>query len=120
MAFEPSAASNSPSITHLASYLSRYPPTNSSDEPNKEPPADIANKLIQESRNRVAQHCLASAPPESMTALFPVFCHEAIGSAVPGPWKKVERPRWKMDVAIAFIDEVSAAYKKATNRAIPR
>jgi hypothetical protein len=55
-----------------------------------------------------------------MTALFPVFCHEAIGSAVPGPWKKVERPRWKMDVAIAFIDEVSAAYKKATNRAIPR
>jgi transposase len=41
---------------------------------------------------------------------------EAIGSAVPVPRKKVERPHWKMDVAVAFVDQILEADKKAPRK----
>jgi len=41
---------------------------------------------------------------------------EAIGSASPRPRKKVERPRWKLTAALAFIDEVLQADRKAPRK----
>jgi transposase len=41
---------------------------------------------------------------------------EAIGSAVPKPRKKVERPRWKLSAAIAFIDQVLDMDKRAPRK----
>lgn len=41
---------------------------------------------------------------------------EAIGSALPVPRKKVERPRWKMDAAVAFVDQILEADKKAPRK----
>jgi len=41
---------------------------------------------------------------------------EAIGSALPVPRKKVERPRWKLAAAIAFIDQILETDKKAPRK----
>ena len=41
---------------------------------------------------------------------------EAIGSALPTPRKKVERPRWKMDAAAAFVDQILETDKKAPRK----
>jgi transposase len=41
---------------------------------------------------------------------------EAIGSALPVPRKKVERPRWKMTAAIAFVDQILETDKKAPRK----
>jgi transposase len=41
---------------------------------------------------------------------------EAIGSALPAPRKKRERPQWKMDAAAAFVDEILEADKKAPRK----
>ena len=41
---------------------------------------------------------------------------EAIGSALPKPRKKVERPRWKLSAAIAFIDQVLDMDKRAPRK----
>jgi transposase len=41
---------------------------------------------------------------------------EAIGSALPKPRKKVERPRWKLSAAVAFIDQVLDMDKKAPRK----
>ena len=41
---------------------------------------------------------------------------EAIGSALPTPRKKVERPRWKMAAAIPFVDQILEADKKAPRK----
>jgi transposase len=41
---------------------------------------------------------------------------EAIGSALPKPRKRVERPRWKLSAAIAFIDQVLETDKKAPRK----
>ena len=41
---------------------------------------------------------------------------EAIGSALPMPRKKVVRPRWKMAAAIAFVDQILEADKKAPRK----
>ena len=41
---------------------------------------------------------------------------EAIGSALPAPRKKVERPRWKLAAALAFVDQVLQADKKAPRK----
>jgi transposase len=41
---------------------------------------------------------------------------EAIGSALPAPRKKVERPRWKLGVAVAFIDQILENDKKAPRK----
>lgn len=50
-----------------------------------------------------------------------ISVRDAIGSALPKPRKKVERPRWKLSVAIAFIDQVLDLDKKAReSSAIPR
>jgi hypothetical protein len=40
---------------------------------------------------------------------------EAIGS-LPVPRKKVERPRWKLAAAIAFVDQILEADKKAPRK----
>jgi transposase len=41
---------------------------------------------------------------------------EAIGSAVPRARKKVERPRWKLSAAAAFVDQVLETDKKAPRK----
>ena len=41
---------------------------------------------------------------------------EAIGSALPKPRKKTERPRWKLKAAIAFVDGVLEADRKAPRK----
>jgi transposase len=41
---------------------------------------------------------------------------EAIGSALPKPRKRVERPRWKLSAAMAFIDQVLETDKKAPRK----
>jgi transposase len=41
---------------------------------------------------------------------------EAIGSALPAARKKVERPRWKMSTAVAFVDQILEADKKAPRK----
>ena len=41
---------------------------------------------------------------------------EAIGSALPKRRKKVERPRWKLSAAIAFIEQVLETDKKAPRK----
>jgi transposase len=41
---------------------------------------------------------------------------EAISSAVPVSRKKVERPRWKLGVAMAFVDKILEADKKAPRK----
>ena len=41
---------------------------------------------------------------------------EAIGSALPTSRKKVERPRWKMDAAAAFVDQILEGDKKAPRK----
>lgn len=41
---------------------------------------------------------------------------EAIGSALPMPRKKVVRPRWKMAAAMAFVDQILEADKKAPRK----
>jgi hypothetical protein len=41
---------------------------------------------------------------------------EAIGSALPAPRKKVQRPRWKLGVAVAFIDQILENDKKAPRK----
>jgi len=41
---------------------------------------------------------------------------EAIGSALPTPRKKVERPRWKLATAAAFIDQILESDKKAPRK----
>jgi transposase len=41
---------------------------------------------------------------------------EAIGSALPKPRKKTERPRWKMQTAVDFVDAVLEADRKAPRK----
>ena len=41
---------------------------------------------------------------------------EAIGSALPKPRKKPERPRWKLKPAIEFIDAILQADRKEPRR----
>jgi transposase len=41
---------------------------------------------------------------------------EAIGSAVPVPRKKVERPRWKLGAAMALVEQILEADKKAPRK----
>ena len=41
---------------------------------------------------------------------------EAIGSALPVPRKKVERPRWKLATAVAFVDQILELDKKAPRK----
>lgn len=41
---------------------------------------------------------------------------EAIGSALPKPRKKTERPRWKMQAAVDFVDAVLEADRKAPRK----
>ena len=41
---------------------------------------------------------------------------EAIGSALPKPRKKTERPRWKMKAAVDFVDAVLEADRKAPRK----
>jgi hypothetical protein len=41
---------------------------------------------------------------------------DAIGSALPMPRKKVERPRWKLEAAIAFVDQILETDKKAPRK----
>lgn len=41
---------------------------------------------------------------------------EAIGSALPKPRKKTERPRWKMRAAVDFVDAVLEADRKAPRK----
>src|SRR5436309_11387582 len=41
---------------------------------------------------------------------------EAIGSALPTPRKKTERPRWKLAGAVAFVDEILELDRKAPRK----
>ncbi|HJZ97726.1 MAG TPA: hypothetical protein VKE70_14550 [Candidatus Solibacter sp.] len=41
---------------------------------------------------------------------------EAIGSALPKPRKKTERPRWKLRAAMDFVDAVLEADRKAPRK----
>ena len=41
---------------------------------------------------------------------------EAIGSAVPKPRKKTERPRWKIAAAAAFVDQILGADRQAPRK----
>ncbi len=41
---------------------------------------------------------------------------EAIGSALPKPRKKTERPRWKLKAAVEFIDAMLEADRKAPRK----
>ena len=41
---------------------------------------------------------------------------EAIGSALPVPRKKVERPRWKLAAAVSFVDQILETDKKAPRK----
>ena len=41
---------------------------------------------------------------------------EAIGSALPKPRKKPERPRWKLNAAIGFIDVILETDRKAPRK----
>ena len=41
---------------------------------------------------------------------------EAIGSAVPAPRKKVERPRWKLAAAMEFVNQILELDKKAPRK----
>ena len=41
---------------------------------------------------------------------------EAIGSALPTPRKKTQRPRWKMDAAVTFVDQILEGDKKAPRK----
>jgi hypothetical protein len=41
---------------------------------------------------------------------------EAIGSALPAPRKKTERPRWKFAGAAAFVDEILQLDRKAPRK----
>jgi transposase len=41
---------------------------------------------------------------------------EAIGSALPKPRKKTERPRWKLKAAVAFIDAILEGDRKAPRK----
>ena len=41
---------------------------------------------------------------------------EAIGSAIPARRKKVERPRWKLAAAVAFVDQILETDKKAPRK----
>jgi hypothetical protein len=41
---------------------------------------------------------------------------EAIGSAIPKPRKKMERPRFKLVAAVAFIDAILEADRKAPRK----
>ena len=41
---------------------------------------------------------------------------ESIGSALPVPRKKVERPRWKLATAVAFVDQILELDKKAPRK----
>jgi len=45
---------------------------------------------------------------------------EAIGSALPTPRKKTNRPKWKLKVAVEFIDAILEGDRKArASSAIP-
>jgi len=41
---------------------------------------------------------------------------EAIGSALPKPWKKTNRPKWKLKVAVEFIDAILEGDRKAPRK----
>ena len=41
---------------------------------------------------------------------------EAIGSALPRPRKKLERPRWKLKEAVDFVDAILEADRKAPRK----
>jgi hypothetical protein len=41
---------------------------------------------------------------------------EAIGSALPKPRKKTERPRWKLKAAVEFIDAILEGDRKAPRK----
>jgi transposase len=41
---------------------------------------------------------------------------EAIRNAVPAPRKKTERPYWKMDTAVAFVDQILESDRKAPRK----
>jgi hypothetical protein len=41
---------------------------------------------------------------------------EAIGSALPRPRKKTERPRWKMQAAVDFVDAILEADRRAPRK----
>jgi hypothetical protein len=41
---------------------------------------------------------------------------EAINSALPAPRKKTERPRWKIGVAVEFVDAILEADRKAPRK----
>ena len=41
---------------------------------------------------------------------------EAIGSALPQPRKKTERPRWKMQAAVEFVDGILETDRKAPRK----
>src|SRR6202044_760513 len=41
---------------------------------------------------------------------------EAIGSALPKPRKKTERPRWKLKAAVAFVEAILEADRKAPRK----
>jgi len=41
---------------------------------------------------------------------------EAIGSALPKPRKKTERPRWKLQAAVDFVDAVLESDRKASRK----
>jgi hypothetical protein len=41
---------------------------------------------------------------------------EAIGSALPRPRKKPERPRWKLKAAVQFVDAILEADRKAPRK----
>ena len=41
---------------------------------------------------------------------------EAIGSALPRPRKKTERPRWKLKAAVDFIDAILGVDRKAPRK----
>jgi len=44
------------------------------------------------------------------------MAREAIGSAVPRQRKKTERPRWKIVAAVAFVDQILEADRKAPRK----
>jgi hypothetical protein len=45
-----------------------------------------------------------------------VHRREAIGSALPKPRKKTERPRWKLKAAVEFIDAILEGDRKAPRK----
>src|SRR5438045_7043084 len=41
---------------------------------------------------------------------------EAIGSALPSPRKRTQRPRWKLKAAVEFVDAILEADRKAPRK----